>query len=249
VGEVERFEPDYNYEETEAVPDGRWVRYSDYEKARREGLVRLRARLLSDEMVEAVINQYGELMAPRASYRSDAETEIERVCNALDTLDKESDQGEGAMGESTSGGWIERSDLPKIEAAVEERVREGLRDELKRRVAEQAEKAQQHELAQEWFDQKRASGAVGALSLFEGYLAAFDVPAPSEECLTCGSEVSDQRCPKSKRACGHHCNCSWVHDRCRLTCKFCEVPCRCSCHQADTGGNGLSTTGGQEGEG
>ena len=34
---------------------------------------------------------------------------------------------------------------------------------------------------------------------------------------TCG-EVGDadqeMQCPKSKRVCGHHCNCVWTHDDC-----------------------------------
>lgn len=42
------------------------------------------------------------------------------------------------------------------------------------------------------------------------------------ECDTCadptipGSQDGAPKgeCPKSERACGHHCNCSWVHDCC-----------------------------------
>lgn len=33
------------------------------------------------------------------------------------------------------------------------------------------------------------------------------------ECVSCGEE-SDDRCPASKRSCGHHCNHSWSHDVC-----------------------------------
>jgi hypothetical protein len=33
------------------------------------------------------------------------------------------------------------------------------------------------------------------------------------ECYSCG-EPGAGECPKSKRSCGHHCNCSWVHDHC-----------------------------------
>jgi hypothetical protein len=33
------------------------------------------------------------------------------------------------------------------------------------------------------------------------------------ECYSCGDEDAG-KCPKSQRACGHHCNCSWVHDHC-----------------------------------
>lgn len=46
-----------------------------------------------------------------------------------------------------------------------------------------------------------------------------------DECLTCSENDGYERtgeaapyekneCPKSRRACGHHCNCSWVHDCC-----------------------------------
>lgn len=37
----------------------------------------------------------------------------------------------------------------------------------------------------------------------------------AEDCLTCG-EIADveKECPGSKRPCGHHCNCIWIHDRC-----------------------------------
>jgi hypothetical protein len=46
-------------------------------------------RLQGEEVVEAIINQYGELMAPRASYRPEAEVEIERVCAALASIDSD----------------------------------------------------------------------------------------------------------------------------------------------------------------
>lgn len=42
-------------------------------------------------------------------------------------------------------------------------------------------------------------------------------PEPTEpsDCLTCGEVVgAEGECPHSKRPCGHHCNCSWVHDHC-----------------------------------
>lgn len=36
-----------------------------------------------------------------------------------------------------------------------------------------------------------------------------------DDCHTCGeSDGAEGECPKSKRPCGHHCNCSWVHDCC-----------------------------------
>lgn len=35
------------------------------------------------------------------------------------------------------------------------------------------------------------------------------------ECLTCGElDGVEGECPASERPCGHHCNCSWVHDHC-----------------------------------
>lgn len=35
----------------------------------------------------------------------------------------------------------------------------------------------------------------------------------SADCISCGEAVKDE-CSGSKRECGHHCNCSWVHDAC-----------------------------------
>lgn len=37
------------------------------------------------------------------------------------------------------------------------------------------------------------------------------------ECISCdcGDEMGEHEfCPKSRRACGHHCNHSWTHDHC-----------------------------------
>jgi hypothetical protein len=37
------------------------------------------------------------------------------------------------------------------------------------------------------------------------------------ECITCTEDPPDARrgeCPKSRRPCGHHCNCSWIQDAC-----------------------------------
>lgn len=34
-----------------------------------------------------------------------------------------------------------------------------------------------------------------------------------DDCATCGEGVAEV-CPKSKRACGHHCNHVWTHDAC-----------------------------------
>lgn len=39
-------------------------------------------------------------------------------------------------------------------------------------------------------------------------------------CATCGAETGEEvdyagrECPGSKRECGHHCNCSWIHGAC-----------------------------------
>jgi len=35
-----------------------------------------------------------------------------------------------------------------------------------------------------------------------------------DECLSCGEGCPKSECKSSKRDCGHHCNCSWVHDGC-----------------------------------
>lgn len=36
-----------------------------------------------------------------------------------------------------------------------------------------------------------------------------------EECSTCAEgDYPKGECPSSKRPCGHHCNCSWIHDCC-----------------------------------
>lgn len=47
------------------------------------------------------------------------------------------------------------------------------------------------------------------------------VTQPHEEfsCISCGEEMIRNECPKSTLDCGHHCNCSWIHDYCH----FCEA--------------------------
>jgi len=35
-----------------------------------------------------------------------------------------------------------------------------------------------------------------------------------EDCASCGENCPEGECPESQRTCGHHCNCSWVHDCC-----------------------------------
>lgn len=35
-----------------------------------------------------------------------------------------------------------------------------------------------------------------------------------EDCSSCWELMPINECPKSKRACGHHCNHSWSHDEC-----------------------------------
>lgn len=44
-------------------------------------------------------------------------------------------------------------------------------------------------------------------------------PPIDDECLTCtedpeGTEYPKGECPGGRRPCGHHCNCSWIHDHC-----------------------------------
>lgn len=34
------------------------------------------------------------------------------------------------------------------------------------------------------------------------------------ECIGCEEGMKEGECPNSKRACGHHYNCSWIHDVC-----------------------------------
>ena len=36
---------------------------------------------------------------------------------------------------------------------------------------------------------------------------------PPGPCISCDEEF-DEKCPKSKKPCGHHCNHSWTHDKC-----------------------------------
>jgi hypothetical protein len=33
-------------------------------------------------------------------------------------------------------------------------------------------------------------------------------------CASCGESLPMFECPASNRRCGHHCNCSWIHDHC-----------------------------------
>ena len=40
-----------------------------------------------------------------------------------------------------------------------------------------------------------------------------DARRVNDECLSC-SEDDDEKCPNSRRPCGHHCNHSWTHDAC-----------------------------------
>lgn len=40
------------------------------------------------------------------------------------------------------------------------------------------------------------------------------VAGRAADCYSCGEGMPGGECPNSKRACGHHCNCSWVHDHC-----------------------------------
>ncbi len=45
-----------------------------------------------------------------------------------------------------------------------------------------------------------------------------DAPIPGlpfpDDCAGCGEHDPIGECPKSRRTCGHHCNCIWVHDHC-----------------------------------
>jgi hypothetical protein len=39
-------------------------------------------------------------------------------------------------------------------------------------------------------------------------------PPLDPECSSCPEGMPENECPASRRQCGHHCNCSWVHDHC-----------------------------------
>lgn len=43
---------------------------------------------------------------------------------------------------------------------------------------------------------------------------AHDALERDDECLSCGEQMPANECPKAQRPCGHHCNCSWIHDCC-----------------------------------
>ena len=43
------------------------------------------------------------------------------------------------------------------------------------------------------------------------------------DCLECGEDDAEQ-CPKSEKACGHHCNHIWTHDACDWCGKEVETP-------------------------
>lgn len=35
-----------------------------------------------------------------------------------------------------------------------------------------------------------------------------------DDCVSCGMPPDQLTCSRSKRPCGHHCNCSWTQDVC-----------------------------------
>lgn len=35
-----------------------------------------------------------------------------------------------------------------------------------------------------------------------------------EYCISCGEELPEGECSASKKPCGHHCECSWIQDKC-----------------------------------
>lgn len=43
---------------------------------------------------------------------------------------------------------------------------------------------------------------------------ALEMTEQATSCLSCGEDMPRNECPNSKRACGHHCDCSWEQDRC-----------------------------------
>lgn len=52
-----------------------------------------------------------------------------------------------------------------------------------------------------------------------------DRPNSDSPCISCGEEMPFHECPKSLRSCGHHCDCSWIHDVCHWCGEeFGEIP-------------------------
>jgi hypothetical protein len=41
-----------------------------------------------------------------------------------------------------------------------------------------------------------------------------DTKREARICVSCSEGESQNECPESKRACGHHCNHTWTHDSC-----------------------------------
>lgn len=58
---------------------------------------------------------------------------------------------------------------------------------------------------------RMAEHFASSVDLSEALTAA--ISAHLGECVSCGESPSPL-CSESKRGCGHHCNCSWVHDKC-----------------------------------
>jgi hypothetical protein len=57
----------------------------------------------------------------------------------------------------------------------------------------------------------------GQYSRNPSYVLEKMAEAEENECITCIEDPPDARrgeCPNSRRPCGHHCNCSWIHDAC-----------------------------------
>jgi hypothetical protein len=38
--------------------------------------------------------------------------------------------------------------------------------------------------------------------------------AEKSDCISCGEGMPENECNESKRECNHHCNHSWIHDKC-----------------------------------
>ena len=45
-------------------------------------------------------------------------------------------------------------------------------------------------------------------------MTSCDKADESERCFSCGEAMPEGECVESSRECLHHCNCSWIHDRC-----------------------------------
>lgn len=58
--------------------------------------------------------------------------------------------------------------------------------------------------------------AIAIFALFSAAIFTFSIRVKvDEKCISCENGMPLNSCPESERkGCGHHCNCSWIHDEC-----------------------------------